>query len=273
MDSKTGDLVLRYKNEISNLKRIYLRGLLLFPLIPIISGIITSSGFVYTLTLVIGVAMLYSAIFGMYGIQMYFIYRRHIKDIESNIGWEERIDDIRYEEYDSDLEISWGNFEYSVNYLRRVYFNKDTYKAFIPIQHIKVTEDKPTIIQFSKVSIRNFRIDFFKDKVSRKTIKEMRKVEESIKPTFDECIVMLKAEAEIIIQKNGLVEPKEEVDGKVISQNKEGMLNTIKQLSRQDKELGNITKVNVKELDKLKEDNLELVERATEELRNKVNNQ
>lgn len=95
----------------------------------------------------------------------------------------------------------------------------------------------------------------------------MVKVKNKITPTFDECIVMLKAESEIVVQNNGLIAPKNTETGKVISQNTDGALKTIKQLGRQDKELGAVLEnITTKELTQLKEENIRLVDQATKGL-------
>lgn len=267
LDSSTGEIVEEYKREIRKDKHRFYRGLISIPMFPIIIGIMTSWGLQKSIALSVGVALMYTVLMLTYMSQTVSNYKRYIKEIENNTNWEERIHWLGESKYDEDLGVSWRSFVNNIYEIRKVYFHKDTYKAYIPIQHIRVSKTDPTKIVFEPVPDNYYRIGYFKDKVHRETYKEMVKVKNQITPTFDECIVMLKAESEIVIQNNGLIAPKNTETGKVLSQNTDGALKTIKQLGRQDKELGAVLEnITTKELTQLKEENIRLVDKATKGL-------
>lgn len=269
LDSNTGEVVGVYQSEISKDIDRFFRGLIVFTSFPILLGMVNGLAIFNMIGTGISVGMLYTVLMLLYMSQTVGNYKKYIKEIESNTGWKSR---LRGEGsmYDTVLGITGGDFITDVEKLRRVYFNKETYKAYIPIQHLCVDDANPIKIVSEPVPNNYYTIDYFKDKVHRDTYLEMIKVTKQITPTFDECIVMLKSESEIVVQNNGLEPPSSTESGKVLSQNTDGVLKTIKQLGRQEKELINITNKRIQDLDTLKEDSLELVERATTELRGKA---
>lgn len=164
--------------------------------------------------------------------------------------------------YDSELGITTDDLEYDIDKIRQVYFNETTYEAYIPVHNMYRDTLNNTNIKFKEVPKGYHKLDYFKDKLSRAELLELEEVVTKYQPTFDETVVILQSEAEIVNQL-----PKENKTpkqlGNVLDKNAKLGLETIKLLNKNKEELVGINRnIAKKELPKLYKENSDLISRV-----------
>src|SRR5699024_9761617 len=112
-------------------------------------------------------------------------------------------------DYDSELGIGTEEIIDSIQSLRQVYFHKETYGVYIPINNIYRDDNDTTKIKFKDVPKDFHTVNYFKDKLNREDILELKTVEQSVQPSFDEAVVILQSESEIRMQQVGYAPTKQ----------------------------------------------------------------
>lgn len=190
-------------------------------------------------------------------------YRDKHKKILTNKYWGYKLSS--YEGYyDSELGITTDDLESDIDEIRQVYFNETTYEAYIPVHNMYRDTLNNTKIKFKEVPKGYHKLEYFKDKLSRAELLELEEVVTKYQPTFDETVVILQSEAEVLNQL-----PKENKTpnqlGNVLDKNAKLGLETIKLLNKNKEELEGINRnISKKELPKLYKENRDLISRIND---------
>lgn len=190
-------------------------------------------------------------------------YRDTHKKIPTNKYWRYKLSSYGGY-YDSELGITTDDLESDIDEIRQVYFNETTYEAYIPVHNMYRDTLNNTEIKFKEVPKGYHKLDYFKGKLSRAELLELEKVVTKYQPTFDETVVILQSEAEVLNQL-----PKENKTpkqlGNVLDKNAKLGIETIKLLNKNKEELEGINRnISQKELPKLYKENRDLISRIND---------
>lgn len=245
------------KSSVRNTTLLVVLGSILIPIIGIFAfgGIGVTS---ISISLIMSIA--YYALMEMVVLKE---YRDRHKKILTNKYWRYKLRTYG-ENYDSELGITTNDLEYDIDEIRQVYFNETTYEAYIPVHSIHRDTLNNTKIKFKEVPKGYHKLEYFKDKLSRAELLELEEVVTKYQPTFDETVVILQSEAEVLNQL-----PKENKTpkqlGNVLDKNAKLGLETIKLLNKNKEELEGINRnIAQKELPKLYKENSDLISRIND---------
>lgn len=191
-------------------------------------------------------------------------YRENHKQNLTNKYWRYKLSSYGGEcDYDSELGITTEDLEEDIDEIRQVYFNETSYEAYIPVHNMHRDTLDNTKIKFKEVPKGYHKLGYFKDKLSRAELLELKEVVTKYQPTFDETVVILQSESEILNQRPQEIKTLPKQLGNVLDKNAKLGLKTIKVLNKNKEELvgisGNITQ---KELPKLYKDNKVILEKV-----------
>lgn len=181
---------------------------------------------------------------------------------KSNSYWRSKLNSFK-KDYDSELGIGTEEIIDSIQSLRQVYFHKETYEVYIPINNIYRDDTDTTKIKFKDVPKDFHTKDYFKDKLNREDMLELKNVEQSVQPSFDEVVVILQSESEIRMQQVGYT-PTKQLNN-VLGKNSHIGLQTVGVLKDKNKELLSISdNINNIELPNLYKENKDLISRIND---------
>lgn len=184
-------------------------------------------------------------------------YKEDVEDSKGNRMWKWKLSNYA-SKYDIELGITSDEISYNIDELREVYFN-DNFEAYIPILNMIRDENDKSKIKFGKVPENYHKIDYFKHYLNREDLIKLKEIKDKIHPTFDEVVVILQSEAEILKDEVKYTENKK--INKSLDKNMEVIPQTINVLNNKNKELLKLKEdITNKELPKLYRENKEILE-------------